>query len=906
MIGKILGQYEIESRLGAGGMGEVYRARDTRLGRSVAIKLLPEAFVGDRDRAARFEREAKALAALNHPNVATLYGFEESNGAYFLAMELIEGETLSERIARGPIAVDEALRILQQIAEALEAAHAKGIIHRDLKPGNVKITPEGVVKVLDFGLAKALNPSQAPTTLSNSPTAMDSGAATGVILGTAGYMSPEQAKGRSADERSDVFSFGCVLYEMLTGVRPFPGDSFPEVMAGVIAREPDLSKLPVNLNPRVPELLRRCLDKDPRRRWHAIADARVEIAAILADPQGSLIERPESKGRSARQRAVAMVAALLIGAVIAAPAIWFYNAAPARTVKRFTFTLQELPFTNLGRQFLSIAPDGSQFVYTARGQLHLKLLRELDPITIQGQPQGNLFNPVFSPDGKSIVYISSSDGTLKRVPAAGGAPVTLCSVEPLFGMSWGKDDQILFGQSPGGILRVSASAGKPEVIIPAAKGEVLHGPQLLPDGNSILFTVMDESAGWEKAKIVVQTPGSNDRKVLVENATDGRYLPTGHLVYYSGGNLLAVPFDSKKLTVLGRAVPVVEGVRFSNGAQTGSAEFSVSNTGTLIYVEGPPPVQSVAQGAAPGALTVALLNTSGNITPTALLPNSYVAVRLSPSGKQIAVGTDDGKEANIWVYDLDGKAAIRRLTFGGRNLYPLWSGDGERILYQSDRERDKGIFWQRADGAGVAERITRPEKDAEHMPESWLPGSKDNGKFSFRITTSGRQAIWLYSIADKMATPLIADSGFNQRSSAFSLDGKWIAYHSDERGSTGLYVQPFPTAGGAKYLIDSNPTASNPSWLPDGTKVIYHGNTRFNIVRIKTQPAFTASAKVTAAPLPFERDYDVRKYDIGAVGVVMITSQAPDAATTAAPDVPHEIRVVLNWFEELNRLVPAR
>jgi len=911
MIGKTLGQYEIESRLGAGGMGEVYRARDTRLGRSVAIKLLPDAFAGDRDRAARFEREAKALAALNHPHVATLYGFEESEGAYFLAMELIEGETLSERIARGPIFADDALRIAQQIAEALEGAHEKGIIHRDLKPGNIKITPDGAVKVLDFGLAKALDLSPTSTALSKSPTSMDSGAASGILLGTAGYMSPEQAKGRPADTRSDIFSFGCVLYEMLTGARPFPGDSFPEVIAGVIAREPDLSKLPINLNPRVLELLRRCLDKDPRRRWHAVADARMEIAAILADPQGALIQAAPTKRHSRRSRAVGMVAALLIGAAIAAPAIWLYKSTPVKSVKRFTFALQGESFSRAGRQFLSIAPDGSEFVYTADNKLRLKPLRELDPITIQG-PTDDMVNPVFSPDGQSIVFFSPGDTTLKRVPTAGGAPVTLCPITSnVFGMSWGTDDQILFGQNPEGIQRVSANAGKPETVIPAASGEILQGPQLLPGGKSILFTFKDASSGWDKGKIAVQTPGANDRKVLIEGATDARYLPTGHLVYYAGGNILAIPFDVKALTLRGHPVPVVEGVRFATSGNAGSAQFSVSRTGTLIYAEGLPlAVQSSPQG----GLIVVLVDKNGAPAPTALLPNSYAAVRISPNGKQIAVGTDDGKEANIWVYDLAGKAAIRRLTFGGRNLYPVWSGDGERILFQSDREGDKGIFWQRADGTGMAERLTKPEKDVEHIPESWLPGmpsSKDGQKFSFRITSGGRWTIWLYSITDKMATPLIANPSFTQYGSAFSPDGKWVAYHTDEAGSTGLYIQPFPTAGGAKYLIDPARLANNPSWSPDSREVFFHrGNaSTMHGVRIETQPAFTASPPSDLPVRLFEWDANVRKYDITPDGkqfVMLYAPQTTAVATATAPAEPQEIRVVLNWFEELKRLAPVK
>jgi serine/threonine-protein kinase len=913
MIGKTLGQYEIESSLGAGGMGEVYCARDTRLGRRVAIKLLPEAFAGDRDRAARFEREARSLAALNHPHVAILYGFEESGGAYFLAMELIEGETLSERIASGPIHADEALRIAQEIAEALEAAHEKGIIHRDLKPGNIKITAEGAVKVLDFGLAKALDSTAGAMTLSNSPTAMDSGAASGIILGTAGYMSPEQAKGRPADTRSDIFSFGCVLYEMLTGARPFPGDSFPEVIAGVIAREPDLTKLPVNLNPRLLELLRRCLDKDPRRRWHAVADVRLEIAAIRADPQGALVQAQPARRHSTRSRA-AVMAGLLLGAAISVPAVWFYKSVPAKAVTRFTFDLARTnnkSFTNFGRQFLAISPDGSQFVYTAGGALQLKPLGELDPITIQG-PQGNVINPVFSPDGQSIVFYSPGDQALKRVPTAGGAPGTLCPVESnVFGMSWGAGDQILFGQ-PKGILRVSANAGKAEMLIPAENGELLQGPQLLPDGKTILFTSSNGSA-WDTAKAVVQTPGSKDRKVLVEGAVDARYLPTGHLVYFLGGNVLAVPFDVKMLSVYSHPVQVVEGVRFSNPGTSGSAQFSVSNNGTFIYAEGP--VQA-AQSSTQGGLDVTLVDQNGSPSPTTLLPNNYASVRMAPNGNQVALGTDDGKEANIWIYDLANKAAIRQLTFEGRNLYPLWSGDSQYILYQSNREGDMAIFWQRADGTGTAERLTKPEKNAVHMPESWLTGAKDAQKFSFRLTSGGHDAIWLYSIPEKKATPLIANPGFDQNASAFSPDGKWIAYESDGPGSPGLFVQPYPTAGGAKYLIDGGTATAVgrhgyfPTWSPDSKEMYFHraGNGAMHGVRIQTQPAFTASPPSDLPARNFVYDPKIRKYDITPNGkqFVMLFNPQSSAGNNTASALPQEIRVVLNWFEELKRLSPVK
>jgi Tol biopolymer transport system component len=642
---------------------------------------------------------------------------------------------------------------------------------------------------------------------------------------------------------------------------------------------------------------------------------RLEIAAIRADPQGAVVQTQPARRRSTRNRAAAMAGALLFGAAVSIPAVWFFKTVPVKAVTRFTFDLARTPnksFSNTGRQFLSISPDGSQFVYTAGGALQLKPLGELDPITIQG-PQGGVVNPVFSPDGQFIVFVNTADQTLKRVPTAGGDPFTLCPIESnVFGLSWGAGDQILFGQPAKGILRVSVNGGKPETLIPAESGELLQGPQLLPDGKSILFTSSNGSA-WDLAKAVIQTPGAKDRKVLIEGAADARYLPTGHLVYYQGGVVRAVPFDVKKLSVTGHAVPVVEGVRFSNAGASGSAEFSISNNGTLIYAEGP--VQAV-QSSTQGGLNVALVDQNGVQSPTSLLPNNYASVRMSPNGKQVAVGMDDGKEANIWIYDLSSKVAIRRLTFGGRNLYPLWSGDGQYLLYQSDREGDMAIFWQPADGTGKAERLTKPEKNAAHIPESWLPGTKDAQKFSFRVTTGGHDAIWLYSVAEKMATPLIAGSGFNQNASAFSPDGKWIAYESDEVGSPGLFVQPYPTAGGAKYLIDGGTATAVgkygyfPTWSPDSKDVYFHrsGGGVMHGVHIQTQPAFTSSPPSDMPVRSFIYDSKIRMYDITPDGkqFVMLFNPQSAAGNGAASALPQDIRVTLNWFEELKRLAPVK
>ena len=895
MIGRTLGHYTIESRLGSGGMEEVYRAQDTRLGRNVAIKVLPEAFARDPERIERFEREAKVLASLNHPYIAALYGFESCEDQRFLVMELVEGETLSERIARGPIPMDEALKTAHQIAEALEAAHEKGIVHRDLKPGNVIVTTEGKVKVLDFGLAKAMVNAPANFDMSNSPTLTMSGTRAGVILGTAAYMSPEQAKGFAADARSDIFSFGCLLYEMLTGRQPFQGDTLAEVMAGVIARTPDLALLPVNLNPRIFELLRRCLEKDPRRRWQAVADMRVDIEVILADPRGLVIQTPQASRRPLWKRAIPLLVGILAGGVIAGFAVWALKPLPAKEVTRFVFPVNG--FTFIGRQILNISPDGTQFVYVSGNVLQLRPLLELESRPIPGVT-ADTRNPVFSPDGRSIVFWTMTDQTLKRIPTIGGAPITLCAADNVYGMSWDTDDQIVFGQGIKGIFRVSANAGKPEVVVAAQNGEVLHGPQVLPGGKAILFT---SAAGgnWDQAKIFIQPLPSGERKLLVDAGSDARYLPTGHIIYYLDGNLLAAPFDLKTLAVTGRPIPVVEGVRFAEGPNAGSAQFSVSNTGTLIYAPAPATTER--------ATTVSIVDAKGIGTPLDLPENVYVSARFAPDGKQIAVGTDDGRAADIWVYDLSGKTSLRRLTFSGRNLYPVWSGDSKRILFQSDREKDAAIYWQLADGTAMAERLTKPEAGTSHIPESWMP--REEG-FSFQVVKGADEDIWIHSINEKDGkkdTPLIVVAGSNQHDSMFSPDGHWIAYRSEESGKTGIYVEPYP-ATGAKYLLPAGPGAFSPVWSPNGKAVFFHRIRagQLHSVAIQPQPTFTSSDPVDLPISQFQHLNIYRMYDMNPVdgkhfALIRAASQGTNNGAASTP--PPEIHVVVNWFEELKRLV---
>jgi serine/threonine-protein kinase len=706
--GARLGPYEIVALLGAGGMGEVYRARDTKLGRFVAVKVLPEAFAADADRVSRFQREAQLLASLNHPHIAALYGMEEMGPAVasagvgsgrggpavsVLVMELVEGDTLADRITRGTLSLLDTLKIAHQIAEALEAAHDQGVIHRDLKPANVKVTPDDNVKVLDFGLAKAMDTSPVAMELSHSPTLSRMATQAGMILGTAAYMSPEQAKGCSADQRSDIFSFGTVLYEMLTGRQPFQGDTAPDVLASVIVREPDLTQLAPNLNPRLSELLRRCLEKNPKKRWQAIGDVRAEIEIIAAAPHSTLaLAQAVAPPKPLWRRALpAAVTAVVVGGLAGAIG---YCARPSPTppsVTRFSFALGDgQQFTNQGRQVVAMSPDGTQMVYVANQRLYLRSMSELDARPIGGiDGSYAVLNPVFSPDGRSIAFYSGGggDNTLKKIAVTGGAAVTLCPVaNGPFGMSW-TPDGILYGLGSQGIMRVSASGGTPETIISVKAGEFAHGPQMLPDGQTVLFTLATSATDWDKARIVVQSLKSGERKTLIEGGSDARYLPTGHIVYALGGVVFALPFDVRRLQVSGGPVPVVEGVRRA-GATTGTAQFSTAANGSLVFVPGPVSASST------GLQELALIDRKGTVEPLKLPPGAYDHPRVSPDGTRLVFATDDGKDAVVWIYELSGATAMRRLTFGGKNRFPIWSADGQHVAFQSDRDGDLGIFWR--------------------------------------------------------------------------------------------------------------------------------------------------------------------------------------------------------------------
>jgi serine/threonine-protein kinase len=901
--GARLGVYDITAAIGEGGMGQVFRARDTKLDRDVAIKVLPEAFAHDTDRLARFQREAKTLASLNHPHIAAIYGLEEGGGMAALVMELVEGDDLSQRIARGAIPLDEALPIAKQIAEALEAAHEQGIIHRDLKPANIKVKSDGTVKVLDFGLAKAMEPPAGSSpSMSMSPT-ITTPAMTeaGMILGTAAYMSPEQAKGRTVDKRSDVWAFGAVLYEMFTGKRAFEGDDVSDTLARILMKEPDWTALPATVPPAVVTVLRRCLQKDRKQRVRDLGDVSLALeGAFETAVPGTAPPAPAILPRPLWRRALPVVAAVVASAIAGAVGWMLRSPAPSSPVMRFAFALGEgQQFSAVNGQSLAVSPDGTRLVYVANNQLYLRSMSDLEARPIPGtQLAVTPFAPVFSPDGQSVAFFSAVDRAVKKIAVSGGAAVTICpTVQQFFGMNWDSGG-IVFGQAKG-IMRVSANGGQPEVLVSAKDGELVYGPQVLPGGEWVLFTVAtagQTTDGWDKAQIVVQSLKSSERKTLVSGGSDGRYLPTGHLVYALGGVLLAVPFDLRDLAVTGGPVPLVEGVKRSQGT-TGTAHFSVSSTGSLVFVPGPVSTSSAQSD-------LALIDRNGRVQPLNLQPGAYEYPRLSPDGKRIAFGTDDGKDAIVWIYDVAGASSARRLTLGGRNRVSVWSADGDRVAFQSDREGDLGLFWQRADGTTAAERLTKPDKDTAHVPESWSPDGKT---LLFSVAKGSSYAVAALSLTDRTVTPFGGIQSPIPPAATFSPDGRWVAYSATAPGANfgSLFVQPFPTTG-ATYPI-SKGGGFHPTWSPDGKELFYLagvGAGQFVAVSVTTRPTFgnpVSMPRLFVARGPaFERNYDITldgKRFLGVVAAGQTASGAPAAS---------QIQVVLNWFEELKARVPTK
>jgi serine/threonine-protein kinase len=892
MTGKKLNHYEITNQIGKGGMGEVYQAKDQTLGRDVAIKVLPDQFAKDADRVARFQREAKVLASLNHPNIAAIYGLEESSGTTFLVLELVEGDTLADRIKAGPVPVEEALKLALQIAEALEAAHEKGVIHRDLKPANIKVTPDGKVKVLDFGLAKAFAGEQAELNLSNSPTLSNAATQQGIILGTAAYMSPEQARGKTVDKRADIWAFGCVLYEMLTGRVAFRGEDVSEILASVIKGDVKLDLLATKLHPRVREVIIRCLQKDLNRRYQDIRDARYEIEQTLADPSGVLVEQVAAVTPRKQLRVglpwVAVIAVLCI--VIAGVAVWKLRPTEPHQVTRFFYELpKDQQFSDVAARAITVSPDGRQFVYSTEAGIYLRSMDDMDAKLFPGTA-GIRQRPFFSPDSKWIGFFSSTDSKLKKIAISGGAPVTLTDItSPSSSFDWNTDDTIVYGETGKGIMRVSANGGTPELIIKATENEpALFHPQILPDGKSILFMCLAP----RPEKTMVQSLKSGERKELFQGNA-ARYLPTGHIVYSVGSNLFAVRFDINALKVIGGPVQVVEGVLRSGGAP----QYAVSESGTLVYIPGTEIAASTVQR------TLVWVDWNGKEEPLAAPLNAYFNPRISPDGTKVAlrVAAGDGN-ADIWIWDLVHKT-LTRLTFEGTsNSAPLWTPEGKRVAFTSFREKS-GIYWKAADGAGKDEFLGSTSGPA------FLTSWSDSGK-NLVFTEWGAQGIGIAMLSmegDRRFKSLLKEK-YNQAQPQISPDARWMVYTSDESGQNQIYVRPFPEVNSGRSQVSTG-GGDSPLWSRDGREIFYRNGDAVMAVSVKTAPTISIETpkilfRGTYVSNVFRSgNYDFATWDISPDGKRFLMLKE---AGSSAGRGPRKINIVINWTEELKQRVPVQ
>ena len=898
LTGRQLSSYRLISELGKGGMGEVYKANDQKLGRDVAIKVLPEEFAKDADRVARFQREAKLLASLNHPNIATIHGLEESNGTHFLVLELVEGDTLADRIKGGRIPVEEFLKLALQIAEALEAAHERGVIHRDLKPANIKITPEGKVKVLDFGLAKALAGDQEEMILSDSPSLRVAATQKGVILGTTAYMSPEQAKAKNVDKRTDIWAFGCVLYEMLTGQAAFSGTDVTDTLAAVIRSEPEWKSLPANLHWRLREVLERCLEKEAKDRYSGISDARVDIQKALADPSGLFVQPGTiAEPRMKLRTNLPWIAAIILVAIITGIAFWLlWPAPPQPRMTRFEVELAGMGPALIGS--VALSPDGSRFVYPACGQLYMHVLDQMEPTPIPGTEKGS--QPFFSPDGESIGF--STPTQLKSVSLTGVPPVVLADMGGSSGTGralvgvWDSENRIFFGQrGTYGLSQIPAAGGTPEPFAELGDHVDMDFPDVLPGGKWIIFTDNVASGNWSNANIVAQSIETGERKVVLEGGHFARYAPTGHLVYAQNGNLLAIGFDAKRVEVTGKAVQLIQGV--TTNELLGHAQFAIAANGTLAYIPG------TASGASVFQRTLVWVNREGKEEPLGAPPNPYHHPKISPDGARVALTVAE-ENFDIKIWDTLRKT-LMRLTFDEANdSFPLWTPDGERIVFASTREGTlTSLYWKEADGTGATEKLFSME-DRALLPWCW----SSDGKTLIMLETDWGTTwnIGMLSMeGDRERKPLLVEEPIDINPK-ISPDGRYMAYASMESDREEIYIRPVPDVDEGKWQVSTD-GGMNPLWSPDGKELFYlTEENAVMAVEVETQPTLILGTPEELFRGLFVSGYGAgHAWDIHPDGdrFLMLKQAGAPLLTEAAPRP--KIIIVQNWFEELKQRVPV-
>ena len=873
-VGSRLGPYEILGTIGAGGMGEVYRARDTRLARDVAIKILPDVVELDPRRRSQFEHEAQVLASLNHPHIAQVYGLEEAPGeraagVLAIAMELVDGETLEQRISRGAMPIDDAIAVFQQVAAGLEAAHAKGIVHRDLKPSNIKITPDGWAKVLDFGIATRLAPAVSESFGMPTITAPPSSDAT---PGTPAYMSPEQIRGRPVDRRTDIWAFGCCLYEALTGSRPFGGNTIAEVFASILSQEPDWSDLPAATPAPVRLLLRRCLHKDPERRLRDAGDAWIDsedwAAAVPFVPSPHVLP-----GRIAR---ATRLLPWLIAAGLAVAVIWLHARPPteAGAVRHLFLLLPESTPLALaswapageGRPSIALSPDGRTLVYTGvrEGQPSLfeRRLDSTDDSAIPGT--AGAFNPFFSPDGRWVGFFA--DNALKKVQLRGQQTMTLCPAPNPYGAVWHPDGTIYFASSFGrSIMRVSENGGAPQVVVQSAF-QGYNWPELLPTGTHLLATRV--SGG-----VVSLSIKSGEETVLVSDGSHARYVPTGHLVYMKDGVLLAARFDPARLAMAGGPVPVLAGIRTES---RGGAQLTVAADGTLVYLQG--------TSAAAGTL-VRVDRRTRLAQPLAFPVATYGTFQVAPDGHRLVIEVL-GPTHDLWLFNLE-RAVRTKLTFESNNSYPVWGHDGRTVYFASDRDGTVNLFRTRADAPERADRLL-----SSSNPDRPYWASRDGKWLLFVEGTSGDTQI--------MALPLLGPEsgramhlGIQGSLVSMSPDGRWVAYTSEKSGRSEVYLRGFPDAVGQATV--STAGGEEPLWSSRGDELFYRNGQEWMVVAMRNGSPLPA---IGEPQVLFQGEYlnvPGRSYDVMPDGQSFILiRRTPDPP-------PTRLNVVLNWFEELRR-----
>ncbi|HEY6826199.1 MAG TPA: protein kinase [Gemmatimonadaceae bacterium] len=898
----LAGRYAVEREVGAGGMAIVYLARDLRHDRRVALKVLrPElsAILGGE----RFLAEIRTTANLQHPHILPLHDSGEANGIVYYVMPFVEGESLRDRLRREKHRpVDDAVRIAREVASALDYAHRHGVIHRDIKPENI-LLHDGQALVADFGIALAASRSDGGARLTE----------TGLSLGTPQYMAPEQAMGeRDISSRADIYALGCVLYECLVGEAPFLGPTPQAIIARLLTEPPRALTAQRNtIPPNVEAATLRALQKLPADRFTTAAQFAEALSTPTFGVSGAASTTTSARPRARAWRWIPIIATLAASVALTSLVWWRIDASHrvSPVVARFTFAIpnDQTPASTLSH-FLAISPDGSQIVYVASNRLYRRSLAALDAQAIPGSDAGGASNPVVSPDGQSVAYYSAGDGTIKRIAITGGVPVVIATTYAagfFGGMSWSGD--FIIWAAPGMIVRVPAAGGRADTIAVLKATENAEGPQLLPDGKTLIYTLATsgEPDRWEKAQLVAQTIHSSDRKVLLQPATDAWYVPTGQIVYGIGGSLFAVPFDVNRLVVKGGPVPVVEGVARDAAGATGVVHFAFSPSGSLVFTPGP------ATGPLTTRRDIALTDRQGNVQRLNLPPGFYDYPRVSPDGKRIAIGSADGKDAAIWVYDLDGKSAIRRLTLSGKDRYPVWSGDGLWIAFQSDRDGTPSIYRQRADGSGTVERLTTADAGTSHVPDSWSPR---NDGFLYSVAKGLDVRLWWYSLADKKSAPFddVSNAKGTMTTASFSPDGRWVAYTSSAAIEHAVFVQPMPPTGAKYQVSQAGENGHHPQWSRDGKELFYIPQVGGFVSRsISTQSGVTFGN-----PAPVPRSFPVaapatpRTFDVlpdgKIVSVTAINPQGGGDKLAIQVANPRQVNVVLNWFEELKRRAPAR